>query len=243
MYLTDDQIAWVVLIRKGVITDIYSFLDSLKEVSRCEYHGPNAEFELENPTEKGPETVKIPKVIYIYNRENFDLVTRKLFDFRFLTLFLEEQRLIKSIRLNKSRNCFFTPVICEEKRENIEFEDISDIINQFVFDGYKYRFRVSPAINEFIERGYKSVDMFYLEEENRDRKKAQQLTRRVAYVSISITAIVALSSTIFNLFTYNNVNEVLIKNQIDTNKVLIINPESIKTESSNEDSTSVNSPK
>jgi hypothetical protein len=242
MYLNDDQKSWVELIRKGIVTDVYSFLDTLKEVWRIEYHGPSAEFELENTTEKGPEKVKIPKVIYIYAQDNFELITKKLFDFRFLTIFLEEQKLIWSIRLNPSQNCFFTPIISEAKKEKIE--DISDIINQFVFEGYKYRFRVSPAISEFVERGHKSVAMFHQEEENRDRKKAYKQTRKIAYFSIFVSVLIALGSVFFNYyFIYTKEREVFIKNQIDTNKVLIINPESIKTKLSNEDSTSINIPK
>jgi len=78
-----------------------------------------------------------------------------------------------------------------------------------------------PELTDFTARGFLTTEEYFLQEENRDRKKAQRLTLIIAVVSIAATFISAL----FQYFTYTTDRNVVIKNAhafSDTTKVIII---------------------
>ena len=89
-----------------------------------------------------------------------------------------------------------------------------------------------PDLNDFVARGYLTTEEFFLQEENRDRKRAQKLTLYIALISIAAT----LLSSLFQYLTYTTDRTVLIKNPrafADTTKIIILNQGRVKTDSVN----------
>jgi hypothetical protein len=87
-----------------------------------------------------------------------------------------------------------------------------------------------PELEDFVEHDYLTIDERDKQAEAIDRRIAQRDTRRIAYWSIGISVVVALSGAIFNWLTYTTERSVIIKNASafpDTQKVLLVNPSAL----------------
>lgn len=158
MVLTKYQKELIHSIAKGKITDIYTFLDTVKELTNEHYTGVEKGYECENRYENRLQTIylKSGDNIYYYDTDNFNKVKSKLIEFIFLCDFLEIQFLIRGTKLSEgaNRKCYF--LIDNKDKKDIKHINVNNILNQLSFERYRYVFEASPAINEFIKRKYLS---------------------------------------------------------------------------------------
>jgi len=89
----------------------------------------------------------------------------------------------------------------------------------------------SPELSNFVHRGYLTVEEETRKNEAEDRKAAQRLTKRIAYVSIWVSAgisvMTSVGTAIFNYATYTKERGVLITNTNafpQPQRVLLLNP-------------------
>lgn len=94
-------------------------------------------------------------------------------------------------------------------------------INTLFSENHIHIYYPTPFLIDFINRDYLTEDDYYRKEEDKDRKKAQSLTRLIALISI----VLSFASAMLNFLIFSNDRDVNIKNINafkDTTKILII---------------------
>jgi len=59
---------------------------------------------------------------------------------------------------------------------------------------------VLPGLSEFVERGFLSEEEFFHQKETEDREAALRLTRRVAYITLAVSMVIAVFTNLFGYF-------------------------------------------
>lgn len=120
----------------------------------------------------------------------------------------------------------------EEPYEGLQFdEELTDI-----FYEYSDKYYVPMiGLKEFIDNDYRTQIEIKEEKESKEREEERKLsiknqersfqqTRKIAYISIAVSIIVAITTTIINIKTYTNERNVKITYP-EPSKVEIVNPE------------------
>ena len=82
-----------------------------------------------------------------------------------------------------------------------------------------------PELLDFVNSNFMTIEELKALDEARDRKETLRLTRRVAYISVAISIVLALVTVLFNYLTYTTDRTVTIKNPHafnDTSKIIIL---------------------
>jgi hypothetical protein len=154
-------------------------------------------------------------------------VYARIKEFLSLTKRLESTGLINTVTTG-DRVAKFEPIVKPSPRQNTYDADY-DLTN-LLRKNATWEISALPELSEFVKNGYKTADELARQAEADDRKIAQRDTRRIAYISLGITVVVAVLTAIFNWMTYDQNRNVVIKNVSafpDTQKVLIVNPSAI----------------
>jgi len=91
-----------------------------------------------------------------------------------------------------------------------------------VKDYHDKEFLPLPEIHSFVERGYRTNEEYNMELEKRARQDSQKLTRKIAYITISISIIIALLTFFLNYLTYTTERNVKIINTNDFKDTVIV---------------------
>lgn len=226
MVLTSYQKELIELISEGKINDFYSFIETITEISVDRYSGPARGSEFENRFENRLQTLHFSSgdKIYCYDANNFDKIKSKLLEFIFLCDFLEMQFLIRSIKLSEGANRKCIMIVQNTHKQDLIHTYVNTILNQLAFERYRYVFEASPAIIEFIKRGYLSDNDYKFKISN----KWTKIVAGIAFLGI-------IATTIVQVIFSGKERDVIINNKNafqDTAKVLIINPQNTNIDTS-----------
>ncbi|MGA2623214.1 MAG: hypothetical protein ABSF91_05110 [Bacteroidota bacterium] len=163
-----------------------------------------------------------------YIPKNRDKTISELTEFISLWSRLEREGLVTRLR-RASKGVRLLPIFASQ---NDAEHEIMGIIRSY--DGFYVA--PLPELSDFVDRGFLTLDEQRFaqdaadrKQEAADRKQAQQLTFRIAVVSI----VVSLLMGFFQFVTYKTQRDVLITNMNafrDTTRVLVLNPERIKAD-------------
>ncbi|MCX6168005.1 MAG: hypothetical protein NTX65_01595 [Ignavibacteriales bacterium] len=215
MYLTEFQKELVKAIIDKKINDIESFFHNFCELTESRNQGAI------HMSDFG--TVQNNSKIYIAKDEDSALLKTK----EFITLWIALERVDLIFSIKSPNKKYNTPIF---KKNNSPFSELSSISKDYFTTEIVY----TPALNKFYERNYLTNMEYEQNQERLDRKESQKLTRKIAYISISITIVVSILTAIFNYLTYSTDRNVKITNKEafkDTIAVKIVTkPDSLKLE-------------
>ena len=140
--------------------------------------------------------------IFIPRDENATLLKTK----EFITLWKALERVDLIFSISSTTRQFNTPIF---NNRNMPFKELSDISKEYFFREIVF----TPELNKFYKREYLTNLEFEQNQERRDRKESQKLTRKIAYITVSITIIVSALTAIFNYLTYTTDRNVKITNK------------------------------
>lgn len=201
MKLSKLQISIINNISSGVIYDLDIFLKVFFEYDdeRCVggYIGDYYEFKNEH------------NVLVIKNK---DELINKTAEFISLVEFLKSNNLVHVIRKNVSQTNVFP--LFYKKTPNSSPEPFHKFF-QMAKNYYDKEILPLPGIHSFMERNYKTTEEYNAELEKKDRQDSQKLTRKIAYITISLSIIVSLVTFSLNYLTYRTERNVKITNTKD----------------------------
>jgi len=202
MKLSDFQKTVVNSILSGKCTEIVSFLNEYGELTQEISQG---NYSIASHSFSNGSTVYVPK-----DRE---LTFTRLKEYVSLWDRLQVMGLIYTVSLDLKGKSLF-PLFRSATSPDTAMLSI-------IYEHLKKEIFTLPELSAFAARGFLTTEEYFLQEENRDRKKAQRLTLIIAVISIAATFLSAL----FQYFTYTTDRNVVIKNAnafSDTTKVIII---------------------
>ena len=165
MHLYQDQKIWVKLLNER---EIHSFEEFL-----IKYSGLKME-----KVEEGKNNIKDALIVdKEYEMEIFQRI--QLFIDLTKRLRREGLLLIEKIKDKLNRNI---PSVFYDRKNTTD--NISYIIHQIIISNYFEKYFPSPSLHEFIKYNYKNLEERRIDDEIKDRKRAQKLTILVAVLSI-----------------------------------------------------------
>lgn len=241
MFLSEFQKSILTSFKLGENYDIYKFIKNLPEITETTYQGHDRSINFVNITFKESRSFWVHRndFIYTYKNKDFGVLSGKILEFIFLCNYLEDLKLLKSIKLREGDNIKYTPILKDDDIR-IDFSTINDPINQLAFERFEWVFLISPALKEFIQNDFHTNEEVHLnaEAENRiealgEAKKSRNNTRNFAIASLIITLFASGFSIYYshkNVELFTNERKISIvedKSRKDTNKVLLIGKETI----------------
>lgn len=208
MKFSPSQITIINKISEGVIYDLDSFLKDFFEYENGQCVGGHLGdyYEFKNGQ----------NVFIIKNKEE---LINKTAEFISLIEYLKSCYLIHVISEYRPKDKVFP--MCYRKEPNSGPEAFSKFF-QMVKDYYDKEFLPLPEIDAFVKRQYKTKEEHNAELEKMDRKESQKLTRKIAYITISISVIVSLLTFILNYLTYTTERNVKITNTREFKDTMIV---------------------
>lgn len=214
MYLTDNQKKILNDIVENKITDVYSYLDGNKEFVH-EFFDDH--FLLELYPKEYEDALQAGA--YLLPLEKYKNICQDFFEFVTLCQLIERLGMIHTTKMPIDRKWYF-PILPYDSVSNNKYTfpdeynwpDEIRRINQILFERYVWEFFPYPELHEFIKRGYKTNYELISENEDKDRKKAQKMTFRIAMFTIILSSLISIVAAFFNYITYDKKREVEIKN-------------------------------
>jgi hypothetical protein len=217
---TDNQQKIVQQILEKKVNDLFSFIWENKlytlEETKDYREDEHKKYErLINELRSGSEggMGKKSKINIIDFENSFKL----LIDYFYV---IRKSRKNELLSFGQSRE-FLGKDIFDVSDESRKYEKQIDNLNIIFYNYEDCKFYPNPELNYFVDRGYLTEDEFYKKEEDKDRKA----TLKKASISLWASIIIFAIATIINFCLYTKDREVYIKNNKDTIKVIIAEPQ------------------
>lgn len=161
--------------------------------------------------------------IQVYIAKDEETALRKIKEFITLWKTLEKIDLLFSISKTRKRS-YVLPIFTTNNPPSptAPFDEMLAIIKDYDFKEIVF----TPELEKFVERNFLTSDEYEKEQERLDRIESQKLTRKIAYITITISVIISLITALLNFLTYTNDRNVRITNKNifqDTIRVEIMN--------------------
>jgi len=208
MKFSQLQITIINSISEGVIYDLDIYLNEFFEFENGKCTGTNLGdyFEFRNGQN-------------IFITKDKDDLINKTAEFISLVEFLRSSNLIHVISKTHQKEKVF-PVFY--KKSPNSGPDPFYKFFQMVKDYHDKEFLPLPEIHSFVKRDYKTNEEYNIELEKKDRQESQRLTRKIAYITISISIIISFLTFLLNYFTYTTERNVKITNTNDFKDTIFV---------------------